>query len=252
MNKKYKDLDQAIDELLKSTKAENLDEDLEDEELEEPTETVEDEVEKAEDDTDELEDEPTDETEEKIEDEPLEEEEEVEEEPVDEVEEDGYMELDEVVEEVTNRIMDNIKDYINEILENKEEDKEEETTVDELATTVEKSLDIIKLLNEKIDAEIADRKEDNIVKGLSAKVDNLDKLVKSRKSYSNNKNLEVIERFDEKRDVEDLSKSERVDILSRAFQAGNKDINLVDITNAELGRTLSNNAIRVLRNSIGK
>lgn len=247
MNKKYKDLDQAIDELIKSSKTENLDEDLEDEELEEPTETVEDEVEKSEDDTEELEEEPIDDVDEEVEEEPVEEEEEVEEPEEESEDEDGYMELDEVVEEVTNRIMDNIKDYINEILENKEE-----PTVNELASTVEKSLDIMKLINEKIDSEIADREENDMVKGLSAKVDNLDKLVKSRKSYSNNKNLEVIERFDEKRDVEDLSKSERVDILSRAFQAGNKDINLVDITNAELGRTLSNNAVRVLRNSIGK
>jgi len=91
---------------------------------------------------------------------------------------------------------------------------------------------------------------EDVYKSLNDKVDNLDKLVKSRKSIANKKDIEVVERFEKSNKLENLSKSQVAEILSKSYQAGNRNISLADITNAELGRNISTGALEALKNSL--
>lgn len=243
MKKKFKDLNHVIDEILKSQEASKLDdEDLEAEdeeenyEIEDETEDVED-VDKSE-DTEDVEDEKEDVN--KEEDEEAEDEDDSE-----------YMELDEVTEEVTNRIMANVKDYIEELLDNKLASvKENEEDIKGLSEVVDKSLKIIKNLDREISRASEREAREDVIKSLRNKVDDMDRLMKSRRSFTNNKELDLVERFQKSMSIEDLSNKERAEILSRQYQAGNTNINLSDITNAELGKSLSPNAINILEKSI--
>lgn len=248
MKKKFKDLNQAFDELIKSSELEDLDEDEKEEDVPEEVEDTEELKESEELETEEeTTEEPVEETEEDAEDTTEESEEEVE-----DVEDDSdYMEMDEVVEEVTNRIMDNVKEYINEILDNKKESESNED-VDNLAEVVEKSLNVTKSLFDRVEKlEKKNEKEnEDVYKSLNDKVDSLDKLVKSRRSVANKKDIEVVERFEKSNKLEDLTKSQAAEILSKAYQAGNRNISLADITNAELGKHISTGALEALKNSL--
>ena len=161
------------------------------------------------------------------------------------------MEMDEVVEEVTNRIMDKIKEYINEQLDNREE-KDTDEDVEDLTGVVEKSLNVMKSLFERIESLENNKEEEteDVYKSLNEKVDSLDKLVKSRRSVANKKDIEVVERFEKSNKLEDLTKSQAAEILSKAYQAGNRNISLADITNAELGKHISTGALEALKNSL--
>ncbi len=246
MKKKFKDLNQAFDELIKSSELEDLDEDEKEEEVPEEVEDTE-ELKESEDleTEDEATEEPIEETEEVAEEETTEE---PEEEEVEDVEDDSdYMEMDDVVEEVTNRIMDNVKEYIDEQIHNIKEPDED---VEDLTGVVEKSLNVMKSLFDRIEnlEKIKEEENEEVFKSLNEKVDNLDKLVKSRRSVSNIK--EVVERFEKSNKLEDLTKSQAAEILSKAYQAGNRNISLADITNAELGKHISTGAIEALKNSL--
>ena len=107
-----------------------------------------------------------------------------------------------------------------------------------LIAGLEKSVDI--LVDEKKGAETIEKS----INGINRK---LDKLSKSRKSVDN---IKVHERFEKSKDFSAIPASKKASILADALEAGNRNVRVEDITNAELGRPISKSAQDVLNKSI--
>lgn len=245
ITKKKTGIEAILDRLLKSTRSEKLEEENVDEEEifvsddateeesteEESTEDVEEEITE-----DELEEEdPTEEDVEKsmTEEEIIDEDEEVEKSESPEVEISELVET--IVGEVEERLLLAIDDKIASL----------ENTILDVFGTVEKQAEVTEGVYEKSLKDL-----ENLSKSIKAVNERLDGMPKTgvRKSVSN---INITEKFkDEEKTIDDLSKSQKAEILSSALQAGNRSITIADVTNAELGYGLSNNAERIIKQAI--
>lgn len=250
-------IEKMLKDLKKSEEPEDIkdDEELEEEFEEEPVEdeigdeeTTDYEVEAEEDEEDDFEDEEDEElekSEEPEEDEELEKSEESEDEEFEEEPEDtdDYLSTDEVVKLVIES--DELQNYIAKKVEEELEsfkdilDKQSEvakTQADATVDNAEKTDEIEKSLGD-------------IKKSLD---DALTKLSKQKPMKKSIDNVKVMEKYKENKgvDINNLSKSQVSTILFDAFENGNKNVSIQDITNAELGHPISNRAIEVIKNSI--
>lgn len=248
-------IEKMLKDLKKSEEPEDIkdDEELEEEFEDEPVEdeigdeeTTDYEVEAAEeDDFEDEEDEEFEKSEEPAEDEELEKSEEPEDEEFEEEPEDPdeYLSTDEVIKLIIES--DELQNYIAKKVEEELEgfkdilDKQSEvakTQADATVDNAEKTDEIEKSLGD-------------IKKSLD---DALTKLSKQKPMKKSIDNVKVMEKYNtnNKVDINNLSKSQVSTILFDAFENGNKNVSIQDITNAELGKPISNRAIEVIKNSI--
>lgn len=248
-------IEKMLKDLKKSEEPEDIkdDEELEEEFEDEPVEdeigdeeTTNYEVEAAEeDDFEDEEDEELEKSEEPKEDEELEKSEEPEDEEFEEQTEDPdeYLSTDEVIKLIIES--DELQNYIAKKVEEELEgfkdilDKQSEvakTQADATVDNAEKTDEIEKSLGD-------------IKKSLD---DALTKLSKQKPMKKSIDNVKVMEKYNtnNKVDINNLSKSQVSTILFDAFENGNKNVSIQDITNAELGKPISNRAIEVIKNSI--
>ena len=246
-------IEKMLKDLKKSEEPEDIkdDEELEEEFEDEPVEdeigdeeTTDYEVEAEEDDFEDEEDEEVEKSEEP-EDEELEKSEEPEDEELEEQTEDTdeYLSTDEVVKLVIES--DELQNYIAKKVEEELEgfkdilDRQSEvakTQADATVNNAEKTDEIEKSLGD-------------IKKSLD---DALTKLSRQKPMKKSIDNVKVMEKYEENKevDINNLSKSQVSTILFDAFESGNKNVSIQDITNAELGKPISNRAIEVIKNSI--
>ncbi len=81
----------------------------------------------------------------------------------------------------------------------------------------------------------------------------LNNISKMRKSVLSTKDIDINEKYQRKDvDINTLSKAQVATMLSDAYEAGNRAISDIDITNAELGYPISEEATEFLRKSINR
>lgn len=247
-------IEKMLKDLKKSEESEDIkdDEELEEEFEDEPVEdeivdeeTTDYEVEPEEDEEDDFEDEDIEKSEEPEEDEELEKSEESEDEELEEQPEDTdeYLSTDEVVKLVIES--DELQNYIS---------KKIEEGLEEFKDILDRQSEVAKT---QADATVDNaEKTDEIEKSLGDIKKSLDdaltKLSKQKPMKKSIDNVKVMEKYKEnnKVDINNLSKSQVSTILFDAFESGNKNVSVQDITNAELGKPISNRAIEVIKNSI--
>lgn len=121
--------------------------------------------------------------------------------------------------------------------------------VDELAAQVEDLVAnvtrVVDLLEINTDNTIENAENtEKLEKSIAALTKKLSKTTRIRKSV---KNAKINNKFEEeKKTVNDLSKSERAEILSNEFLAGNRNVTSFDVTKAEQGAPLSDECIAVI------
>lgn len=251
MKKRFKGIQDALDALMKSkdydplddereddeeevvdTENENVDvdsDDVVDEDLEEAAEKVDDDVEKSE-GGEEPEEEPEDE------DEPVEKSEDDEEIEEDEEGKEGEtveLDFDELVDSVAEKVAQSFNDRIDRLEEN----------LNRLVDVADKQNKAM----EEVDDENAKAQEEvqKSIKNLELKLEQQSAM---RKSVSNSR---YVDKFEETKSIDDLSKSEKASILAKEIEAGNRSIKASDVTMAELGGTISDNARKVLERHLG-
>lgn len=251
MKKRFKGIQDALDALMKSkdydplddereddeeevvdTENENVDvdsDDVVDEDIEEAAEKVDDDVEKSE-GGEEPEDEPEDEEE------PVEKSEEDEEIEEDEEGKEGEtveLDFDELVDSVAEKVAQSFNDRIDRLEEN----------LNRLVDVADKQNKAM----EEVDDENAKAQEEvqKSIKSLELKLEQQSAM---RKSVSNSR---YVDKFEETKSIDDLSKSEKASILAKEIEAGNRSIKASDVTMAELGGTISDSARKVLERHLG-
>ena len=254
MKKRFKGIQDALDALMKSkdydplddereddeeevvdTENENVDvnsDDVVDEDIEEAAEKVDDDVEKSE-GGEEPEEDPDEEPEEE-EEEPVEKSEEDEE--IGEEEEEGEtveLDFEELVDSVAEKVAQSFNDRIDRLEEN----------LNRLVDVADKQNKAM----EEVDDENAKAQEEvqKSIKNLELKLEQQSAM---RKSVSNSR---YVDKFEESKSIDDLSKSEKASILAKEIEAGNRSIKASDVTMAELGGTISDNARKVLERHLG-
>lgn len=167
------------------------------------------------------------------EDEEAEPEAEVEEEP--EAEEEQVEEEDEDVEEV---------EY-DDLLERVREDlglDEINGRLDDLTANLSKVVDLLEINVDNSNEVVEKNKElEKSINLLTKKLKNTEKI---RKSVQNAKVFNKYE--EEKKTYKDLTKSQRAEILSNEFLAGNRFVSAIDVSKAEQGAQLSNECIAII------
>lgn len=255
MKKRFKGIQDALDALMKSkdydplddereddeeevvdTENENVDvdsDDVVDEDIQEAAEEVEEDVEKSE-GGEEPEEDPDEEPQEE-EEEPVEKSEEDEEIGEEEEEEGETVELDfeELVDSVAEKVAQSFNDRIDRLEEN----------LNRLVDVADKQNKAM----EEVDDENAKAQEEvqKSIKNLELKLEQQSAM---RKSVSNSR---YVDKFEESKSIDDLSKSEKASILAKEIEAGNRSIKASDVTMAELGGTISDNARKVLERHLG-
>lgn len=252
MKKRFKGIQDALDALMKSkdydplddereddeevvdTENENVDvdsDDVVDEDIEEAAEKMDDEVEKSEGG-----EEPEEDSEEEKEEEPVEKSEEDEEIEEDEEKEEGEtveLDFEELVDSVAEKVAQSFNDRIDRLEEN----------LNRLVDVADKQNKAM----EEVDDENAKAQEEvqKSIKNLELKLEQQSAM---RKSVSNSR---YVDKFEESKSIDDLSKSEKASILAKEIEAGNRSIKASDVTMAELGGTISDSARKVLERHLG-
>lgn len=252
MKKRFKGIQDALDALMKSkdydplddereddeevvdTENENVDvdsDDVVDEDIEEAAEKMDDEVEKSEGG-----EEPEEDSEEEKEEEPVEKSEEDEEIEEDEEKEEGEtveLDFEELVDSVAEKVAQSFNDRIDRLEEN----------LNRLVDVADKQ----NKATEEVDEENAKAQEEvqKSIKSLELKLDQQSAM---RKSVSNSR---YVDKFEESKSIDDLSKSEKASILAKEIEAGNRSIKASDVTMAELGGKISDSARKVLERHLG-
>ncbi len=233
-------IDEKLNKLLKSV----TDDYFEDEEVEDEDYISEDDLEKGTADDEEivydfdnedsdLEDEDPDL--EKSEDDDIEEDQ-TEDEPVDDIadEPEEEPEADEDAEEIE------YEDLLDRVREDLGID-EIKAQVEDLISNVEKIVDVVEINTD--NANDLAEKSDKIEKSIAR----LNQKLTSTRVRKSVKNAKINNKFEEeKRTYKDLSKSERANILTNEFLAGNKNVSALDVTKAEQGARLSDKCIEVI------
>lgn len=251
MKKRFKGIQDALDALMKSKDYDPLDDEREDDE----EEVVDTENENVDVDSDDVVDEDIEEATEKVDDdvekseggEEPEEEPEDEEEPVEKSEDDEEIEEDEeakegeTVELDFNELVDSVAEKVAQSFNDR---------IDRLEENLNRLVDVADKQNkamEEVDDENAKAQEEvqKSIKSLELKLEQQSTM---RKSVSNSR---YVDKFEETKSIDDLSKSEKASILAKEIEAGNRSIKASDVTMAELGGTISDNARKVLERHLG-
>lgn len=233
LNKNKTGIEAILDKLFKSRENDPIEDEIEEQPFisEEEEEDFNEELEKSEDE--ELEDEELEKSDEE-EFEELDDEEEFDDESDEDYEEDeAELELDyeelvgRVSEDVMNAVdsrLEELEDLINGILNNQGQQTEA------ISESYEKS----------------QRTINNLRKSLSETNKKLEKVQTMRKSV---KNVNVNEKFKTKSNVDELSKSQKASMLADLLESGNRQVLPTDVTNAELGKPISEQARAALENA---
>lgn len=163
-------------------------------------------------------------------------EEDLEDEEIEKSEDETLMNLEEVVSAVTEKVREEFAGEIESL----------KSSMKKIVETIQKQTGVM----EKMDSD-NEEDSDSIAKSLAGINEKLNKISKMKKSVTETKELNIFDRYkkDEK-DINSLTKGQRATILADAFEAGNKNVSVIDITNAEMGHPISEAAIRVIKSAI--
>lgn len=201
-------------------------------------------------------------------------EDEINEEYTDEIEEDDFEDepIDVKEEEMEEEEIEKSEDEIEEDEIEKSEDEEDGTFLTE-AEMVAKVMESVQPELDRINSQLASllkvvgktteaveksikttsKENTNFAKSVNSINKRLNNISKMRKSVLSTKDININEKYEKQDiDINTLSKAQVATILLDAYEAGNKAVSDVDITNAELGYPISEQATEILRKSINR
>lgn len=234
LNKNKTGIEAILDKLFKSRENNPIEDEIEEQPFisEEEEEDFNEELDKSEDE--ELEDEELEKSDEE-EFEELDDEEEIDDELDEDYEEDDEAELELDYEELVGRVSEDVMNAVDSRLE------ELEDLINGILNNQGQQTEAISESYEK-----SQRTINNLRKSLSETNKKLEKVQTMRKSV---KNVNVNEKFKTKSNVDELSKSQKASMLADLLESGNRQVLPTDVTNAELGKPISEQARAALENA---